>query len=1348
MNRRALFPVWVWLGLSAAVIARPSPAHAAACGTTACGSATSVTYNGTPLTFAGAQTNGTVRSEIWYLTAPPSGAHNVAVTAPNATAVTATSMSFTGVNQTTPLGSTVGNIGTSTTPSVTTTSAVGEPLFDVMGAVGTTAPTVAGTTQTLRQTNTTANGLDHVVIGSSTAPGAGATSITMSWTIPSADWAEIAVPIKASTALTAVTVSDLTATLESDGVLVQWSDGYEPSTLGFYVYRADGTGARVQLNQEIIAGGALGGGASSFSWRDSTPGWDTGQSYWVEDVSIDGTPTWYGPVTPRASTTADAGGGAGGGGGASVVAIGTGDAPGAGVGSAPAQTDSTPAAGCTVAARDPRAAFVQLVLVLGLAAGLRRRGRLGLLVALCALAVGATGLLTSRPAAGAGGVSIDASATGTGASGLTFSHTMGAGANGLLVVGVVVPIQCDNTATDSGNCSACGVTCAQDISASVNSGLLALWHFDEGSGTTSADATGNGNTATLFNNEAWTTGYAGDAVEGDGSSAYVSASVGTWFGSNNTLSASAWTYVNANSNGPVVGIAGTNGWNMPFLSVRGSTVYGWLWGVPGTDQTTSPLSATVSLNAWHFLAITYDPNGGGAGIGEEIFYVDGSPAGMATGTYAPSGTTDTFTTNIPGAKPNGGVMNSVLLGKVDEVRAYNRVLSGAEVTALFGARLACSASTCAACSAGETACSGTCTTTATDVNNCGSCGHACNTAGGETCVGGTCTCTSGTDCSGTCTTTSTDPNNCGGCGIACGMPTGTALDSSLVGRWHLDEGMGTTSADSSGSGNTATLTNSPTWTTGYSGDAVSGNGSTSYVSANLGTYFGTNSPLTASCWVYATATTNGPLFGVSSIPGGGGWNMPFLSIAGSTVYGWLWGVPGTNSGTSPLSATVSLNNWHFLAITYTPSGASGTESFYVDGALSGTATGAYQPSGLVDTWTTDIPGAKPNAVTNSFLNGKVDEVRAYSRALSAAEITILYNARQTCSSSTCGGCAGGELLCGGDCTNKAIDPANCGNCGTTCNTSGGESCVSSSCGCASGTDCSTVCVDTTTNQNNCGSCGHPCGAATCASCGSGMVGLWHLDDGSGSTAADSSGNGHTATLNSSPTWVTGESGDALTFNGTSYLTAPLGTWFINNVTLSASAWVYATSTTNGPIFGVTDVLPGTSWDMPFLSINGSTVYGWLWQVNGNTPLSATVSLNAWHMLTITYDPNGGGAGVGQEIFYVDGVQSSSGTGTYSPASTQGGTTDFLTTQIQGAKPSGVNTILSGTIDELRGYNRVLSAGEISLLYSAQQTCVASSCGGCPTGTTSCGSNVCQNTTCGPCGSPCSGTQQCVSGTCM
>ncbi len=506
--------------------------------------------------------------------------------------------------------------------AASTTSAIGEPLFDVVGAVGTTAPTTTGTTQTVRQTNTTATGLDHVVIGSSTAPGAGATSITMSWTIPSADWAQVVVPIKASTALTAVAVSNLTATLEASDVLVQWNDGYEPSSLGFYVYRSDGTGGRVQLNGAVISGGALGAGASSFSWKDASGGWDGAVSYWVEDVGLDGSATWYGPVTPRPAGATGATGGA-----PATSSGGTpgGNWPGTG-GQAPAESPA--AGGCTVAARDPRSTVLQLVLALGLVAGVRRRKGLAALVVLYALAVAVSGLLAPRSAAGAGGVAIDTSATGTGASGLTFSHTMGAGSNGLLVVGVVVPIICDDINTDAGHCGVCDTPCAPGRRSFTQHGSARpVATSTKGAGTTSADSSGNGNTATLFNSPSWATGYSGDAVEGNGTTSYLQANIGTWFGGNNTLSVSAWTYVNANSNGPVVGIAGGGGWNMPFLSVRGSTVYGWLWGVPGTDQTTSPLAATVGLDAWHFLAITYDPNGGGPASARRSSTSTASPRG-------------------------------------------------------------------------------------------------------------------------------------------------------------------------------------------------------------------------------------------------------------------------------------------------------------------------------------------------------------------------------------------------------------------------------------------------------------------------------------------------------------------------------------------------------------------------------------------------------------------------------------------------------------------------------------------------------------------------------------------------
>lgn len=47
-----------------------------------------------------------------------------------------------------------------------------------------------------------------------------------------------------------------------------------------------------------------------------------------------------------------------------------------------------------------------------------------------------------------------------------------------------------------------------------------------------------------------------------------------------------------------------------------------------------------------------------------------------------------------------------------------------------------------------------------------------------------------------------------------------------------------------------------------------------------------------------------------------------------------------------------------------------------------------------------------------------------------------------------------------------------------------------------------------------------------------LVGQWKLDEGSGTMAHDSSGNGYDGTLQGGPQWVTGVIGTALKFSGT------------------------------------------------------------------------------------------------------------------------------------------------------------------------------------------------------------------------
>jgi hypothetical protein len=82
------------------------------------------------------------------------------------------------------------------------------------------------------------------------------------------------------------------------------------------------------------------------------------------------------------------------------------------------------------------------------------------------------------------------------------------------------------------------------------------------------------------------------------------------------------------------------------------------------------------------------------------------------------------------------------------------------------------------CRADQDCCDGVCTDVTSDPNNCGTCGHVCNTQGQEPtasdCTNSYCTCGTGPECTGgevccgaSCRDLNNDPSNCGSCGRKC-----------------------------------------------------------------------------------------------------------------------------------------------------------------------------------------------------------------------------------------------------------------------------------------------------------------------------------------------------------------------------------------------------------------------------------------------------------------------------------------------------------------------------------------------------------------------------------------------------
>lgn len=93
---------------------------------------------------------------------------------------------------------------------------------------------------------------------------------------------------------TAVTFRSLSATRSVRGVLVGWRTASELGTLGFHVFREEKAG-RVRVNRSLIP--AKSRGAYTFLDRRAPRGRTL--RYWIQEVALDGSRRWYGPVRVR-----------------------------------------------------------------------------------------------------------------------------------------------------------------------------------------------------------------------------------------------------------------------------------------------------------------------------------------------------------------------------------------------------------------------------------------------------------------------------------------------------------------------------------------------------------------------------------------------------------------------------------------------------------------------------------------------------------------------------------------------------------------------------------------------------------------------------------------------------------------------------------------------------------------------------------------------------------------------------------------------------------------------------------------------------------------------------------------
>ncbi len=208
--------------------------------------------------------------------------------------------------------------------------------------------------------------------------------------------------------------------------------------------------------------------------------------------------------------------------------------------------------------------------------------------------------------------------------------------------------------------------------------------------------------------------------------------------------------------------------------------------------------------------------------------------------------------------------------------------------------------------------------------------------------------------------------------------------SGLVGYYPLDTNIGIQAYDSSINSNNSVLVNSPSWGTGKIGNALTFDGVNDYAvmpSNSAISQFGTGE-FSVSVWFKSSSATQ--QFLIDNKTAGtnlAGYNI-YLSASGAANFKVADGTT-QHQTTSPTGLSDGL--WHHLVGTRTSSGL----KIYIDGNQAGSLNNGGSHN---VTNSTSMYFGSYNSTPGLPLSGSMDEVRFYSRALSASEISNMYDA--------------------------------------------------------------------------------------------------------------------------------------------------------------------------------------------------------------------------------------------------------------------------------------------------------------------------------------------------------------------
>jgi len=218
-------------------------------------------------------------------------------------------------------------------------------------------------------------------------------------------------------------------------------------------------------------------------------------------------------------------------------------------------------------------------------------------------------------------------------------------------------------------------------------------------------------------------------------------------------------------------------------------------------------------------------------------------------------------------------------------------------------------------------------------------------------------------------------------------------------RQNSYAGIGTAWRDLSGNGNTGTLTNGPTYSSG-NGGSLSFDGVDDYtLLGNISQLqFERTDSFSCSCFTInkdINAVALSIIGNSQTAPGYKGWTFNFFNrsvLKSNAICLALYSIGATNYlevQTAPNSITANL--WYHVAFTYIGNSISSGINLYINGINQSTIVSSNSLTSSIK-GTENLYIGSRGAGVGQYLNGNISNLQVYNRALSASEISQNFNA--------------------------------------------------------------------------------------------------------------------------------------------------------------------------------------------------------------------------------------------------------------------------------------------------------------------------------------------------------------------